>query len=1046
MENFVHVVILLLLSTKLYLQADALACDKGEWQCGSGQCISLSWKCDGEEDCVDNSDEASCSKLPTKKCSDSEFACKNGRRCIPKAWTCDKANDCGDNSDESTTDGPKCTAKCPSTDFQCNISKVCLDKARKCDGRKDCGANDDSDEIGCVTTCSEDEFTCGDGSCISKSWHCDGENDCADGADEKGCAKIRCPYSYQFRCGYHGSCIYKSWTCNGYEDCTDGSDEDEALCKPKCGANEFKCGDNKCIDAKFKCNKIAECTDKSDEKDCNTQQCSSTQFKCVWSGHCIDKTIWCDGKSDCVDGSDEQRCPLTTKMTTTRKTTKGSTTPKKCVDNHFKCTKSGKCVHNSWLCDGERDCADGEDEAKELCEKRTCNPTQFACKNGKCILGHLKCDGMNDCGDSSDEQDCPTLKPIECTGEAFKCGNTSKCINMLQVCDAKRDCEGGEDEPAECGKNECQDGSHSCSQNCFDQKIGYKCTCNKGFQLALDNKTCVNINECHQLGQCSQKCVDFKGSFKCLCNDGYRLDGDMRTCRASGSLAELVIGMRSDIRQLRADGQHYKAVVHASFVEVVMSLDVDVQGQYVYFADMGNKSIARASLKSSDHFVHLVRNVEKPEGIAYDWISNKVYWTATHPKYQGVIEVSNADGTSRSVLVFKKVDEPRAIAVHPLKRLLFWTDWGSRPRIERVSMDGLQRQVIVNSEHVTWPNGLAVDYEANRLYWADSKRNNIGACNLDGTGLFIAVKDVPNPYGLTVFEDSVYWTNYRQGQVFRANKFNGANKYEYQDGFFAPMDVQVMHPLLQRQVSNPCASNNGGCSHLCLLSSVKKEGYSCACPTDIKMFPDGKTCDVVYPTTTKVLTTNQRLQTTSSTGAKGCHDHEYFCQKSKVCVSQTKLCDGVSDCPLNEDEELDRCNSVELAASKKKKSSSSTPLIAGVLAGIAFIVLLIVLVVLLVFKRRRNQANLSITFHPSDPEKLAVQTVKFSPNGTHKKSANKNFENINYAPASETEELIPDPGLMNVPDDSSSDNGSTCDETKPVMNHQESNSSNSLEC
>ena len=45
-------------------------------------------------------------------------------------------------------------------------------------------------------------------------------------------------------------------------------------------------------------------------------------------------------------------------------------------------------------------------------------------------------------------------------------------------------------------------------------------------------------------------------------------------------------------------------------------------------------------------------------------------------------------------------------------------------------------------------------------------------------------------------------------------------------------------------VSNPCASNNGGCSHLCLLSSVKKERFSCACPTDIKMFPDGKTCDV----------------------------------------------------------------------------------------------------------------------------------------------------------------------------------------------------------
>ena len=35
---------------------------------------------------------------------------------------------------------------------------------------------------------------------------------------------------------------------------------------------------------------------------------------------------------------------------------------------------------------------------------------------------------------------------------------------------------------------------------------------------------------------------------------------------------------------------------------------------------------------------------------------------------QGSIEVSNADGSSRSVLVHSKVEEPRAVAVHPIKR------------------------------------------------------------------------------------------------------------------------------------------------------------------------------------------------------------------------------------------------------------------------------------------------------------------------------------------------------------------------------------------
>ena len=41
------------------------------------------------------------------------------------------------------------------------------------------------------------------------------------------------------------------------------------------------------------------------------------------------------------------------------------------------------------------------------------------------------------------------------------------------------------------------------------------------------------------------------------------------------------------------------------------------------------------------------------------------------------------------------------------------------------------------------------------------------------------------------------------------------------------------HQFLQYSFScvapNPCGSGNGGCSHLCLLSS-DPNGYSCACP------------------------------------------------------------------------------------------------------------------------------------------------------------------------------------------------------------------------
>ena len=43
-------------------------------------------------------------------------------------------------------------------------------------------------------------------------------------------------------------------------------------------------------------------------------------------------------------------------------------------------------------------------------------------------------------------------------------------------------------------------------------------------------------------------------------------------------------------------------------------------------------------------------------------------------------------------------------------------------------------------------------------------------------------------------------------------------------------------------VTNPCASNNGECSHLCLLSSSASRGYTCVCPDEMVLGVDGLTC------------------------------------------------------------------------------------------------------------------------------------------------------------------------------------------------------------
>lgn len=57
---------------------------------------------------------------------------------------------------------------------------------------------------------------------------------------------------------------------------------------------------------------------------------------------------------------------------------------------------------------------------------------------------------------------------------------------------------------------------------------------------------------------------------------------------------------------------------------------------------------------------------------------------------------------------------------------------GPKPKIEVSEMDGRNRQSII-TEGVFWPNGLALDYAIDRLYWTDAKHHAIESAKLDGS-------------------------------------------------------------------------------------------------------------------------------------------------------------------------------------------------------------------------------------------------------------------------------------------------------------------------
>ena len=93
-------------------------CRSDDWfRCNDGVCIAKVWKCDGEKDCLDGSDEDNCTQhgfagrivdnsnpsisgrsddsnsngtIPFFHCDNStEFQCESTNLCLPKSWVCD---------------------------------------------------------------------------------------------------------------------------------------------------------------------------------------------------------------------------------------------------------------------------------------------------------------------------------------------------------------------------------------------------------------------------------------------------------------------------------------------------------------------------------------------------------------------------------------------------------------------------------------------------------------------------------------------------------------------------------------------------------------------------------------------------------------------------------------------------------------------------------------------------------------------------------------------------------------------------------------------
>ncbi|XP_053402389.1 low-density lipoprotein receptor-related protein 4-like [Mercenaria mercenaria] len=376
--------------------------------------------------------------------------------------------------------------------------------------------------------------------------------------------------------------------------------------------------------------------------------------------------------------------------------------------------------------------------------------------------------------------------------------------------------------------------------------------------LDIKPKLAEAANPCAYMnGGCEQICIPkYSGDIMvkvCECSIGFKLDTDKVSCRSDVATDNFILvsdWTHNTLNQIHLQTQEINAIVNMDN-DIYMGVYFDTNTKRIIWSEYKQSTISSSELDGSDQ--QTIGNIGNsyPYRMDKDMTTGNLYYTTTSHSnpHIGVLTPSGANVWLKKDFTEETLGD---IVVHPGKGWMFYTVIHSISYVARANMDGTNEVRIILGDHVSVPDGLAIDFTRDHLYWSDAHNDTIQRCNFDGNSC-VTIVNKTGTFQPEEIRDLVtdgkylYYSAYIKDHVVRVDLMEPYNTTIVgQNPSLGKLDTMALYISSNRNIQNvskACQAREGlgNCSSICFPTET---GRTCACKDDIPLKPDGRTCSI----------------------------------------------------------------------------------------------------------------------------------------------------------------------------------------------------------